>query len=365
MNLEIRCAGYSKEASNTTNISRVISEQYIDMPGNYMYLMIPGTEGVEVVETVSLLENLTPIVTGIDNLAEIAPAMEGYRTYQYSTIFGEGLLGFYYIYAGDYLTETTQVGDLKIQFLYFRNKEKIMKEIGAMNIIKDAVTYFTDLYGPLNFDGAPLIVNEVERDGSWQATAFANTSVFAESALVSSLYRADQGNPDAARSAGLKSVVQAIAQQWWSSTGGARTIFWQYAFSNYSTYLYIKHLYGLAYADETLKEPWYKAAKYQRNAYYYCNTQYTSILSVKDAIAVSLRYQDLLSMLGSADIDVTALFHAQELVGGEDALVQKLVEVFKEWNPRNFVGTGGTLPSLDYETFIAKLGLTQEEFEAW
>ena len=367
VNLEIQCAGYFKTPTNSsTEVLSFfsISEQYIQLTDDTnIYLMIPGTEGAEVVETISLPENLTLMVTETDNLAEIAPAMEGYRTYQYSTIFGERI-DFHYIYAGDYLTETTQVGDLKIQFLYFRNKEKIIKEIGAMDIIKDAVAYFTGLYGPLNFDGAPLIVAEIGRDSSWQSGTSANISYFPESALVSSFYRADRENPDATRNAGLKIIVQAIAEQWWNYAGGASVLEWQFAFRNYSTYLYIKHLYGEAYADETLKDPWYKAAKYQQNEFYRCNKQYISILPVKDAIAVSLRYQNLLSMLGSADIDVTALFHAEELLGGEDALVQKLVEVFKEWNPRNYL-VNGTIPSLDYETFIAKLGLTKEEFEAW
>ena len=206
-----------------------------------------------------------------------------------------------------------------------------------------------------------MIIAETEKDGfnGWQLW---NVCGIAESAIVSSLYQADKKDPDAARSAGLASLVEAIANQWWSYTGGANVSEWKYAFSNYSTYLYMKHLYGKDYADEALKEPWYKTAKYQQNAFYCCNMQYTSILPKKDAVAVYLPYQNVIT--GTEYINTSALFHAEELLGGEGALVQKLIKLFNKWKRENFMDYQ-SLPYLDYETLLVDLGLTPEEFEAW
>ena len=146
MTLTISFQGFPKGTQDSTELISIISKQYVEFANDYMDLMISGTFGESIVNTFNISKNLMLMITGADKMEEIAPAAEGYRTYTYTNIFGEEFLAFYYIYAGDYLMETTQVGDLEIQFLYFRNKEKIIEEIDAINVIKDAVTYFTDLY---------------------------------------------------------------------------------------------------------------------------------------------------------------------------------------------------------------------------
>ncbi len=357
MTLEILFEGYPKGAVNSTELSSMISAQYVELSNDYIYLMIIGTIGGSAYNTINLPEEMTLVITETET-KEIESAREGYRTYIFTDIFGETSV-FYYILAGDYLMETTSVGDLEIEFLYFRNKAEIYKEIDTIRVIKDIVTYFTDLYGPLNFDGKPLIVAETERNGFdvWQIVNFCGIN---ESALVSSLYQTED-TPDAARSIGLQSLVEVIARQWWSYGGGALIEYnLQAAFTKCNLYLYIKHLYGDAYAEEALVEPWYQTAKYQQNAFYWCNKQYTSILPAADAAKVYLPYQEQERKY----IYTVALLRAKELVGGEEALLETLVKIYNEWNKENFSGYQ-TYPYLDYELLLVKLGITQEEFEAW
>ncbi len=363
--LEILFEGYPKGATNYTELSYAITAQYVELADDYPYLMT-GASDIRT-HTISLSENLTLIVPGAE-VEEVTPVAEGYRTYTFIQDRTEGLL-YYTIYAGDYLVETTQVGDLKIQFAYFKKKAGIMQEIGVMQIIEDAVIYFTDLYGPLEFGEDPLIIAESERNDtsySWQSDN--NLCIIGESALVSSLYRTEQDSPDTSRSAGLQSFIEAIAKQWWNAFahGAVIEINWDYnlsdAFTNYSTYLYLKHLYGDSYADQTLKEPWYKIAKYQKNEFYRCNKQYISILPLKDAAKIYFPYQ--IEEQEREYIVTAALFHAEELVGGEDVLVEKLAEIYNEFKGGNETYLQ-TFRFLYNDLFFEMLGLTQEEFEAW
>ena len=360
--LEILFEGSPRGSQNSTDLDCSVTKQYVELSMDYVYLMTLGTSVFNY--TINLPKNLTLLIPGTE-VKEIAPTAEGYRTYAFTDIHGEGIL-YYYIYAGDYCMETTNVGDLEIQFLYFENKEKIMKKIGAIDVIKDAVAYFTDLYGPLELKGNPLIVAETEIDlaDSWQ---LGNLCGIAESAIVSSLYQADPEDPNASRSAGLQSLVEAIAQQWWdlSGYGAIIELDWDYnledAFVNYSTYLYIKHLYGEVYADKALKESWYQIAKFQQNEFYRCNKQYISVLPLEDAIEIYLPYQ---AQEEERECVVTAaLFHAEELIG-EEALIEALKESYNESKGGEEAYLEGA-PVLTNAMFLGKLAITQEEFEAW
>ncbi len=355
--LEVFFAGFPKGSTDTTEIIYSITEQYVELSDECPELMTSGSDVRNY--TLSLSEDLTFIISGIE-AEEVTPVAEGYRTYTFIQDRREFLL-YYYIFAGDYCGDTTKVGDLEVEFYYFKNKAGIMQEIDAMEIIEDTVAYFTDLYGPLEFGDEPLIIAEIERDSSssWQIYNFCGIP---ESALVSSLYQAKQDSPDASRSAGLQSLVEVIAKQWWSSMGYGAYIDFNLsdAFTNYSTYLYMKDVYGEAYVQEALVEPWYKTARFQQNEFYWCNKQYTSILPLEDALEIYSLYQTQ----EKKDIYAAALFHVEELVGGEEMLTEKLVEIYDTY--KGGLKAYYKKPQyLDYALFLVKMGITPEEFEAW
>lgn len=353
----LNLGGYPKGTADNTELTAMVSEQYVELPSDYLYLMIHGAEvGVPQTTRVHIPEKLTLLATDVEE-KEIEPAKEGYRTYTYETFFGDGI-AYYYIFAGDYMVDTAWVGDLEIRFAYFKNKERIMREVDAIGVIRDAVAYFTDLYGPLDFGGEPLMIMETERDGFevWQLSNFCGIG---ESAIVSSLYQAEKTAPDTARSAGIESLVSMVAKKWWGYYGGAQTDYeWTAQLTNYSTYLYIKHLYGEEYTNEMLKKPWYQAAEFQRNAFYYSNKDYMSILPSKDAVSVYLPYQNVERKYART----MGFLHMAEVLGRENVLAEKLSEIFLEWTSEGLTTGYRVLPALGYEILLVKIGVTEEEF---
>ncbi len=366
--IEVVFEGTPKGSQDDTEFIYTITEQYVQVMDEYPHLM---TFTCPMQYTINVPEKMTFIIPGHD-VKEIASAQEGYRSYTFTVLRGTEVTTYveHYIFAGDYVVETAYVGDLEIQFAYFRKKAAIIEEIGAMEIIEDTVAYFTDLYGPLDLDGRPLIVAENGNDVLTSTSAqVKNLCLIKELAIVSSLYQAEQDFPDTARSAGLQNLIKTIAKQWWnySGYGAFIQIDWDYnledAFINYSTYLYFKHLYGEAYADQTLKETWYQAAKFQQNEFYRCNKQYISILSLEDAIEIYLPYQ--VQEQEKEYIVTAALFHAEELVGGEQVLTEKLAEIYEEFKGGYDAYFSEGFKLLTNDLFFEKLGITEEEFEAW
>ncbi len=363
--LEVVFEGTPKGSADDTELDYCITGQYVQVVDEYPHLM---TLTCSMQYTINLPKNMTLIIPGHD-VEEVTPAQEGYRSYTFTVLRGAEATTYveHYIFAGDYVVETAYIGDMEIQFAYFRKKAEIMKEVGAMGIIEGAVMYFTDLYGQLEMGEKPLIIVETAIDFS-SSRQEKNLCLINESAVVSSLYQAEKDFPDASRSAGLQSLVKVIAKQWWNHYGYGAFIQtdWEYnltdAFTNYSTYLYLKHLYGEEYAQETLVAPWYKIAKYQQNEFYRCNKQYISILPVEDAIEIYYPYQ--CEEQEREYIVTSALFHVEELVGGEDVLVEKLEEIYNEFKG----GYDAYLTTLKFfynDLFFEMLGITQEEFEAW
>ncbi len=156
--------------------------------------------------------------------------------------------------------------------------------------------------------------------------------------------------------------MSVVAKQWWGYYGGAQTDYeWVAPLTNYSTYLYIKHLYGDEYANETLKKPWYQAAEFQRNAFYYSNKDYMSTLPSKDAVSVYLPYQNVERKYART----MGFLHTTEVLGGEDVLAEKLSEIFLEWTSEGLTTGYRVLPALDYEILLVKIGVAEEEFQAW
>ncbi len=146
--------------------------EHTELPSDYVYLMIHGAEvGVPQTTRIHIPEKLTLLVTDGKKRRSSLRKKDTGPTYE--TFFGDGI-AYYYIFAGEYMVDTEWVGDLEIRFAYFKNKERIMREMDAIGVIRDAAAYFTDLYGPLDFGGEPLMIMETERDGFevWQIANF-------------------------------------------------------------------------------------------------------------------------------------------------------------------------------------------------
>lgn len=357
--LEVFFSGYPRGSTDTTELYGSITEQYVQLFEDvFPQLMIKAAD----VRTfaITLSESLTVTVTEL-HAREAAPAKEGYRTYVFEQRRGEAFYGFN-IFAGEYEVETAQVGGLEIQFLYFKNKSALIKEMRAIEFLRDAVSYYTELFGPLAFNGRPLIIAEVESEGKVSGWQTGNFCCLSESALVSSLYRADKDAPEASRGEALRALVEAVARQWWDVQGYGTLVYdgaLRNALFNYGTYLYVKRLYGEDYAKKALAEPWYQQALYEKNEFYQCNKDYISILPLQDAVEIYHPFKEKYKLSGTA-----AFFHLEELAGGEEVFTQKLAGIYDRFKG----GREVSLTAFDFlypELLISELGITQEEYESW
>jgi len=82
-------------------------------------------------------------------------------------------------------------------------------------------------------------------------------------------------------------------------------------------------------------------------------------MPLKDAVEIYYPY----TFTAKEYMDTAALFHAEEFVG-EEKIIKTMAEAYMEFKGGEDVYFE-TYESLTYELLLEKLGLNQEEFEAW
>lgn len=299
--------------------------------------------------TVTMADTLTPFVTG-KILDELAPLRPGCKTYRFSAP------NWCWLIAGDYDMEKFNVGELNVQFVYFRQKAGLMRESMAADTLRDVIEYFTRRFGPLDFKGMPLVL--LELDGSILAGwALENVSMFGETMFINGTYKAVPGSANVEGGSGPGMAVHEIAHQWWGlGQSGVFTVddgmspWSSEGLACYSAYLYMKERFGGEYARREYADPWQRNACRLQNAFYLVDRGNFARLAEPDALKVHYLYAGLTHY----DLMPALLLKAESLLGGEDALVAKLSQIYKERH-------GDYAKGLDYKAFLQELGLTEED----
>jgi len=298
--------------------------------------------------TLNLPKKLTPIIQNT-KLKEITPKVTGDKTYEYKD------LG-YWLIAGEYDIEKIKAGGHEIQFIYQKGREQVMKDSKASAVVADVVNFFTKKFGPLDFNGMPFIIAEL--DGSFVSGGWGlgNMSVFGEASFVGAAYK---GIPEAANmegGSGIGVTVHEIAHQWWGwspdsvyVTEDGKSPWSSEGLTVYSTYLYMKERYGEKYAKREFVDKWVKDTKKMQNAFYLTHLQYAGKLPEKDAADIYTSFASTTRY----DVMPYLLLKAEKHVGGEDALVNLLKKISQKYRRQE----------LTYEAFLQELGLKKEDMQ--
>ena len=221
--VEIRYQGRPKNKGVIIQEARNgISEEYIDLT-SISVCPWPYTEISEDFVcsiNLSLDENLTPVF--IQGEPEIIGTVNGKNHWNYSGPF----LGFI---AADYYTKVFEAGGITVFFKYFEKHNEEITDMGTENIIKASIDYFTEVYGPLNYEDH-LIVLELP---AIYSGGYASGNM---SAIDETNFTGDIGT-----------VVHEIAHQWWGLGTYPVTddvSYWSAeGITCYSTYCFMKKLF--------------------------------------------------------------------------------------------------------------------------
>ncbi|MGF7145001.1 hypothetical protein HNQ56_003434 [Anaerotaenia torta] len=342
---------YSGGLQNNNTILQValygISRGFVRLP---VFAVAPSLD-IRIAEdgafsgTLLLDEELEPVFTL--GKAEKRERIDGKIRWQYTGNKGSQGTG---ILAAEYGTSSFEAGGLAIQLKYFRKHEESIASMDAVNVIKAAIDYFTDAYGPLRYSGE-LIMLELP---AYVSGGFATGTISAmdETSFASEGYLpADPSNLHG--SGGIDVLVHEIAHQWW----GLATMPVQDTASGwsaegitcYSTYCFMKEYFGEEYAQERYTKDWQKSWDTYRNAFYIRNPEYLAKLSEADASNImgsflNRKLYDLMPLM---------MLKAEALLGGTGEFQSKLSQLYK-------THLGQTIT---YDDFLAIIGLTKEAIE--
>lgn len=216
---------------------------------------------------------------------------DGKTEWTYTGSAGEQGTG---VFAADYMTKTFEAGGLQIELKYFAKHDKSISDMDAVNVIKAAIDYFTDAYGPLMYD-KNLTMLELPAYASG-GFAGGNMSAMDETCYDGEGYLpAEAATPD--QGGGLDVLVHEIAHQWW----GLATMPMQDGTSNwsaegitcYSTYCFMKQYFGEEYAQEHFLKEWQQGWDTYQNAFYIQHPEYLTKLSAADASNIMGSFENI------------------------------------------------------------------------
>jgi len=317
------------------------------------YIWIPSTgfspqsdarvsDDCEFSGTLAMNEQLSPIFSKVQ--AKRLDTNEGKTTWGFSSIGGRSTS----VSAADYLTVSFEAGGLQVDFKYFAKHDDEIANMDAIQVMKAAIDYFTEAYGPLPYKHH-LVMLELPASFSG-GFASGNMSAMDETSFAEARYLPNSvvATPDSG--SGLETIVHEIAHQWWGLATYPvpdQTSYWSAeGITCYSTYRFMEHHFGTEYAKERYLDVWQKSRETYERAFYVQHPEYLQKLSASDAsrVMASLR------SMGLYDLMPLKLLKAEQAVGGPKEFRKKLAELYQ-----SRIGN-----MISYQDFLSATGLTTE-----
>ncbi|NLW77856.1 MAG: M1 family metallopeptidase [Ruminococcaceae bacterium] len=343
--LEIRFGGYPRNRRDAQMLISCITDDFV-MLMYFLPCQPPAPVYTETADcTVTLADNLSPIPLWGEAFVEVPCDVPGYKSYATRITPGTWMI------AGDYVEETFEAGGNAVQLTYFRNKTEAMRESDAAGVLKGAIDFFTDRFGPLDMGGQPLVILELDASvlGGWM---IGNVSMFGETAFAGGNYKTEPGTANREGGGGIGTAVHEVAHHWWGLGAQDMASPWSSeGLTCYSTYLYMKELYGEAYARREFVDVWQENTNRLQNAFYLTQRDYVKDLTQADTLAMYNSYNGL----SHYDLMPALLMRAEEMVGGEAVFVQRLAEFRGKYKDNIYQAT--------YTAFLRHMGLEKEALE--
>lgn len=254
------------------------------------------------------------------------------------------------IFAAEYMTRSFEAGGLNIELKYFRKHDKSITDMDAVNVIKEAIDYFTKAYGPLIYDkNLTMLELPAYVSGGFAAgnmSAMDETNFDAEGYLPTESLSPDQGG-------GIDVLIHEIAHQWW----GLATMPIQDGTSSwsaegitcYSTYCFMKQYFGEEYVKERYLKAWQKGLNTYQNAFYIQHPEYLAKLSEEDVSNIMASFVNM----SLYDIMPLMMQRGEEILGGTEAFQKKLSQLYM-----THLGQ-----PITYDDFLNVTGLAKEAIE--
>lgn len=253
------------------------------------------------------------------------------------------------LYAAFYHTTTFEAGGLNVEVKYFAKQDAAIADMDSIGIMKAAIDYFTNVYGPLPYQNHLTILERPANFSGGGGGAFGNTSAMAETSFAVTGYLPDElDNPDSG--GGIDVLVHELAHQWW----GLATYpdmddasYWSAeGITCYSTYCFMKDYFGEKYANEHFINEWQSGWKSYQNAFYIQHPEFFKKLSDSD----QSHMLELLNNIGLYDMMPLKLLKAEAALGGTEAFQGKLKQLYQ-----SYLGN-----DITYDNFLSVTGLTGE-----
>nr|WP_319489258.1 hypothetical protein [uncultured Caproiciproducens sp.] len=342
---------YAGKVSNDGSLSQRpifgICDEYIDLPttGFSPKTDVSVADDCSFSGTLSLDERLEPVFTRANGVK--GETVNGKTQWQFTADPGNDRTG---LDAAAYDTTTFKAGGLNVKFKYFTKQKAAIANMDTITIMKAAIDYFTNAFGPLPYQDH-LTVLELPAYFSGGG-AFGNTSAMDETSFAVASYLPDgAGDPDSG--GGIDVLVHELAHQWWGLATYPMTddkSYWSAeGITCYSTYCFMKDYFGTDYADSHFTSEWQSNMKSYQNAFYIQNPTYLKKLSASDQSNVL----SALNNIGLYDIMPLQLLKAEKALGGGGAFQKKLSELYLKH-------LGQPIP---YDDFLAATGLTKEALD--
>ncbi|WP_343208325.1 M1 family aminopeptidase [Anaerolentibacter hominis] len=325
----------------------LISGSYMDLITNSLYPnpMLIEKEDSDITVRFTIPEDMTPVTMG-DTTKLVSENGDGTKTWLAHNGGRQMRL-----YAGDYMkVDLTDNSGTPIEFYYSRKHQKSLDQFQAIDIMKDAVDYCIEQFGPLRFspDRPFKIV---------QSTAFLFGGNAVEGmSVMGEIYFTASNLKDKQKGAGAAEVLaHEIIHQWWGLSASLMdmedTVWSDEGITTYTTYRLMRYLKGEDYAEENYVKEWKASVQNLANNFYARHPEY--IAQLPDKYKAEL---DSASW-GTETYDGMALvfWKAEQLIGTEK-LDEILTRLFLE---------GGTQmpPYITYQDFLDACGLTKEDLE--
>ena len=342
---------YAGKVSNDGSLSQKpvfgICDEYIDLPttGFSPKTDVSVADDCSFSGTLLLDERLEPIFTRANGVK--GKTANGKTQWQFTAEPGNDRTG---LDAAVYDTTTFKAGGLNVEFKYFTKQKAAIANMDTIAIMKSAIDYFTNAFGPLPYkDNLTILELPAYFSGGG---AFGNTSAMDETSFAVAGYLPDgAGDPDSG--GGIDVLVHELAHQWWGLATYPMTddkSYWSAeGITCYSTYCFMKDYFGTDYADSHFISEWQNNLKSYQSAFYIQNPIYLKKLSASDQSNVL----SALNNIGLYDIMPLQLVEAEKALGGSGEFQKKLSELYLKH-------LGQPIP---YDDFLAATGLTKEALD--
>lgn len=317
----------------------VISDDYISLGGSSLLPVLDvDAKGCKVGGSITVPSSLTVITTGDTTKKVSEDPSQNTCTWNFSCA-GSSIQ----LIAGAYKDEKFKAGGIDVEFYYNLRHEGVVRSLEAGKVIKEAIDYFTDAYGPLNYANIPLKIvdNTINLMGGNAVGNICNIGegIFMEKSFTNEAYSGTNG---------VEVLVHEICHEWW----GIGTIIPISSYSPwssegltvYSTYKFLQHKYGPGYSQKTCVDSWESTLDGLKRNFYYRHPEYMDI--------IPSGY--LFNVLGTQNGPVMYAEMPLQILKGEQLLGENkfksaLSKLYKRYKSR-----------LTYEDFLDVCGLTKE-----